>query len=233
MIYYIVHCLLQQEINFYDFLSGLHNFSILGNPSWFILMTLLIYLLTYTCFKLCRHTAHVTAISLLTGILIITIYLVPMLKPSHWANTLLCFPAGMFYSLKGEQIKGLLKKTKVPGIIYALFFIALGRYLYRSGLSPIIYVQNVAGILFALGVTWFAGSFRWQNPSRILIWLGGSGLFTVYMFRMLPMRVITQLGCNDANPYLVWFCVVATTALLISVSTPLYKKINLFLFSKS
>lgn len=233
MAYFIIHCLLQQEIDFRDFLEGLHSFSSLGNPTWFVLMTLLTYILTYISFKLCGTKSPGTALSLLTGALIIAIYLISMIKPGHWVNTLLCFPAGMWYYQKGEQVENILKKTKLPGIIYALLLIYAGKQVYSSGIQPYhIYVQNAGSILFALGVTWLAGCFTWKRPSRILIWLGGSGLFAVYMFHLLPMRILTHLELNQGNPYFVWFCVIALTSAFVWAIGMLYTKINLLLFSK-
>ena len=203
IIYFVVHCILQQQIHIQDFLRGLHDFHALGNPTWFILMTLLTYILTYICFKIQGKKHPVITIAALTMLLIVTMHIVTLVKPLHWVNTLLCFPAGMLYFLKGEQIEQALKKTNIPGIIYASLLLLLGMIIYMSGISPIVYVQNLGSILFAIGVTWFAGSFTWREPSHFLIWLGGSGLFAVYIFHLLPMRIMTHLELNHANPYLV------------------------------
>ena len=232
-VYFVVHCVLQGEIKWSDFLEGLHDYQFLGNPTWFILMTLLSYVLTYVCFILIRGKKHpyVFCISL-TILLSVVIFLVSRIKPSHWVNTLLCLPAGMFYYLKGDSIEKLLKSTKIPILVYAILFIAIGWHVYHEGIRPTIYTQNIAGIIFAIGTTWFLGSFEWRAPSRILIWLGGSGLFSVYMFHLLPMRVLTHLGCNTGNPYFVWFAVTIATAVLVLIADYSYKKLNALLFSK-
>lgn len=52
MVYFVAHCILQNEIRWADFVVGLHDFQALGNPTWFILVTLLTYVLTYVCFVL-------------------------------------------------------------------------------------------------------------------------------------------------------------------------------------
>ena len=232
VVYFAVHCILTGRIEFTDFLGGLHNFCVLGNPTWFILMTLLLYVLTYVCF--CFHNGKNTnkIVICFTLLLILTIFFISKVRPIHWVNTILCFPAGMFYYLKGERFEQTLQKTKVPSIICGLLFIAVGRYLYVSGLNPSLYIQNIGGILFAVGTTLFCGSFQWRKPSRFLIWLGGSGLFSVYMFHLLPMRVITHLGLNNENPYLIFLSVAVVTILLVYVASLGYKKINSLLFSK-
>lgn len=231
--YFVVHCILQGEIRWADFIGGLHDYQFLGNPTWFILMTLLTYVLTYVCFILTRGKIHpyVCCISL-TILLSVVIFLVCRSKPSHWGNTLLCFPAGMFYYLVGRSIEQILKATKVPSLIYAILFIILGWYAYHAGIWPIVYTQNIGGIIFAVGVTWLVGSFEWKAPSCILIWLGGSGLFTVYMFHLLPMRVLTHFGFNNGNPYFVWLAVTIATAVLVLVANFGYKKLNAILISK-
>lgn len=232
LVYFIVHCILQKEIHIQDFLQGLHDFQTLGNPSWFILMTLLAYILTYICFKVfgTRHPA--TTIGVLTILLVIAMHFVNLIKPIHWINTMLCFPAGMLYYMKGEQFEKIIKKQKIPGIICAILLLVLGMLIYRSGISPSLYVQNAGCIIFAVGVTWFAGSFTWQTPSRFLIWLGGSGLFTVYMYHLLPMRFLTKMELNLAPPYLVWLVVVATTGILATTASIAHNKINNHFFRK-
>lgn len=119
-IYFIAHCILRREIILSDFLGGLYDCSILGNPTWFILMTLLIYVLTYVCFSFHNKKNTNIIIIFFTILLTIIVFFVSKFKPLHWVNTLLCFPAGMFYYLKGESIEKLIKKTRIPSIIYAL-----------------------------------------------------------------------------------------------------------------
>lgn len=232
MLYFAVHCMLLGEIRWPDFITGLHDFKALGNPTWFILMTLLTYILTYTCFGVVGRERPLSFIVLLTAFLVISMYLISKIKPSHWVNTILCFPAGMFYYLKGEQIEQMLRKTGVPSIVYSLLLLLSGKLIYDADLWPNIYTENIGGILFAVGVMWFVGSFSWGNPSRFLVWLGGSGLFVVYMFHLLPMLIITHIGLNEEQPYMVWFAVVFVTAVLVLMSSYVYKKLNTLLFSK-
>lgn len=232
LVYFIVHCILQKEILIQDFLQGLHDFQTLENHSWFILMTLLAYILTYVCFKFFGTKHLATTVGVLTFLLAISMHFVNLIKPVHWTNTILCFPAGMLYYVKGEQFEKIIKKTKIPSIIYAVFLLVMGMHIYRSGISPSIYVQNVGSIIFAVGVTWFVGSFSWQTPSRYLIWLGGGGSFIVYMYHLLPMRVLTKMELNLAPPYLVWLAVVVTTGILAIIASIAHNKINNLFFRK-
>lgn len=113
------------------------------------------------------------------------------------------------------------------------FFITLVVCSHGLGLfHTSIYVQNVGSIIFAVGVTWFVGSFSWQTPSRYLIWLGGGGLFIVYMYHLLPMRVLTKMELNLAPPYLVWLAVVVTTGILAIIASIAHNKINNLIFRK-
>lgn len=230
-VYFVVHCIFTREVILGDFIGGVFSFRSLGHPTWFILMTLLIYVLTYACFLFHNGRNTNKIVILLTLLLIVTIFCVNKVKPDHWVNTLLCFPAGMLYYLYGERIEDVLKKSRVPSAIYALLFIAIGYFVYRAGFKPSIYTQNIGGILFAIGTTWFYGSFQWRKPSQFLIWLGGSGLFSVYIFHLLPMRVITHLGLNNENPYLIYLSVAVATFLLVYIFNIVYKKINSLLFS--
>ena len=87
--------------------------------------------------------------------------------------------------------------------MYAFILLGLGIVLYHLKHSVPVYIQNIGGILFAVGVTWSAGGFIWKAPSRILVWLGGSSLFSVYMFYILPMRIMIHHELNHGNPCLV------------------------------
>ena len=230
--YFVVYCLLQQKIHAAAFLHGLHNFQALGNPTWFIIMTLIIYLLTWFAFKIMGQKHPMGTIGLLTLMLLIVMPMVSLFKPIHWVNTLLCFPAGMLYYLKGAKIEQILKKTSIPSIVYAFILLGLGLFLHTSKLPAVIYMQNVGGILFAVGVTWFAGSFIRNTPSRFLIWLGGSGLFAVYMFHLLPTRIMTHYELNDGNPYLVWLIFIVSTGIFATVANAAYNRINKLIFSR-
>lgn len=229
LIYFGVHCLLLQDIRAEDFLGGLHDFRALGNPTWFILMTLLTYILTWLAFKTAGTKYPMAAVGILTAMLLISIQIVGMHKPVHWVNTILCLPAGMLYFLKGRQMEEFLKNARVPGIIGGGALLLAGYFIYR-GAS--VYTQNIGGILFAVGVTWFAGSFTWNTPSKLLIWLGGSGLFVVYMFHLLPMRIMSHLELNHGNPYLVWLTSIGFTCILAAAANVIYSRISRTLFSR-
>ena len=224
--------MLQGEIRWPDLLAGMHEYKVLGNPTWFILMTLLTYVLTFISFRLLGKKSPIASVLLLSFMLGICCCVIALLKPTHWINTIMCFPAGMLYYMKGEQIESLARITKIPSIIYALLLILSGKVIFSLNLPPNALTENIGGVLFAFGITWFVGSFSWKSPSQILIWLGGSGLFVVYMFHLLPMRIISTLGLNDRNPYLVWLWVTITAAILIFVFYHTYKQLNRLLFSK-
>lgn len=229
LVYFVVHCLLRGEVVWSDLLGGLHEYKYLGNPTWFILMTLLTYVLTYICHRLFSKMGATVFVLALTVLLLAVIYGIGELKPRLWGNTLLCFPAGMFYFLYGEKLEALIRQTCVPSIVYALILLFLGKRYFGYN----IYVENMAGILFAVGVTWFVGSFSWGRPSRFLIWLGGSGLFAVYMFHTLPMRVFSTLGLNMGQPYVVWLQVVVSSAFLVGLASVGYGYLNKVLFQRN
>ena len=224
-----MHCLLQQDIRAEDFHCGLHDFSAQGNPTRFILMTLLTYIFTCVAFKTARTKYPMTAIGILTVMLLISIQVVGMFNPSHWVNTILCVPSGMLYFLKGEQIEQILKRCRMPGIISGVALLLAGYFIYRASSA---YIQNIGGVLFAVGETWVAGSFIRNAPSKILIWLGGSGLFVVYMFHLLPMRIMSHLALNHSNPYFVWLTVMVFTCILAAAASIIYGRISKILFSR-
>lgn len=234
IVYFGVHCILEQKIELLYLLHGTHSYSTLGNPTWFILITLFIYILTFCCFRITGQGKPMIAIGLLTAILIGSIFLIIRIKPAHWVNTMLCFPAGMFYCMKGDSIESLINKTRLPSIAWAILMMYIGHQLYHLNVQYLvsIYTQNAGGILFALGTTWLFGSFTWERSSGILTWIGGSSLFTIYMFHLLPMRILTRLDINTGNPYLVWFYVFAATCILVPTMNLLFKKANSLLIKK-
>lgn len=232
LIYFVVQCIIQKNIHLLDFLNGLHS-NKLGNPTWFIIMTLLSYILTYICYSLIGKKHPDIFILSLSLLLIVAIYEIGKIKPYWWVNTIMCFPAGMLYYLKGEQLEKLLSKTKVPALLYGLLFLIIGQQIYAAGIPFNKYIDNLGGIIFALGVTFTIGSFTWRKPSRILLWLGGSGLFFIYMFHMLPLKLLVNSGIkNYYHPYLLWLCFISATCLLAPLACYSYRKLNQIIFPR-
>lgn len=229
VVYFAVHSFMQGAIVWRNLLGGLHSYEVLGNPTWFILMTLLIYVFTYVAYKIVREGNPIKFVFLLTFLLGLSIIFLGEVKPIHWLNTILCFPAGMFYYIEGEKIEKYLCISKIPSIVYALLLLLIGKMIYDADLYPNVLTENIGSILFACGVTWVAGSFSWSFPSRFLIWLGGSGMFAVYMLHLLPIRIFMRNGWNDGFPYLVWFLVFICAGCLVFFAHRVYGKINIFL----
>lgn len=109
----------------------------------------------------------------------------------------------------------------------------IGQRLYTLHPPFNEYIDNLGGIVFALGITFTMGSFAWKKPSRILIWLGGSGLFFVYMFHMLPLRLLADSGIvSYHHPYMLWLYFIAATGILVPLAYYSYRKLNGVLFSR-
>lgn len=97
-----------------------------------------------------KKQPHIFCISL-TILLSAVIFLASNIKPSHWVNTLLCFPTGMFYYLKGKSIVEMLNATKIPSLIYAFLFIASAYFTHHANTNQFTYTQILVASFLLLG----------------------------------------------------------------------------------
>ncbi len=168
-----------------------------GNSNWYIFVILICYLLTYFCFKITNNVGLILATTL---VIITVLYFV---KPSHWYNTMLCYPVGMLFSEYKNRIEDYCQKnyTKVF-ILASLIFTIL--HFSNTKLQSIVYAYtyNIESIFFAAIVLLI--TMKVSIGNKALSWLGAN-LFSLYIYQRLTMITLRELAGTEwlaMHPYL-------------------------------
>lgn len=159
----------------------------LGNSNWYIFVVLLCYSASWLSMMTTPDNIIYTVV--LTSCLIFASeYALSILKhgQSWWYNTILCYPAGMLYSLYKSRISYFSTRFYLPLLLVlsiVFFFLHLQRVI--PALHGITY--NVKSIVFALLIIHL--SMKITVGNRFLLW-AGANLFPIYIYQRLPMITI-------------------------------------------
>lgn len=189
---------------------------------WFIVMSLVLYLLTWLSLTLVsfspdRPRRSLVAILILSVLIAVVVSLMFPYKPSCWLDTEWCFPVGMVYALYGNRLEILLNKTRIPCSLWGILLVSAslwGLWHFRlfargfgwlTGVSlgnlSIIHYSSAMACVFALGITWLFASVTWSRVPRPLVWLGQNAFF-LFLFQYVPMGYFRHLGLSAAHPRL-------------------------------
>ena len=189
----------------------------IGNSNWFIFDILLLYSLSYICiytqyskrkenensyFEVDFKT--LCSITILTGIAWIILFFAKY-SQSWWYNTLLCYPAGMWYSHYKERIDGTMCRTEYWFLALALVVPAF-LFLYRMGNQA---AYTLCACLFCLILCLLCMKIRIENAP--LRWLG-EHLFEIYILQRIPFTLLQRTGLS-VFPFILTF-----TALILTVA---------------
>lgn len=202
----------------------------LGNSNWFMFVIFCLYILTCASFLICRDR-FVPGTILLTALSAgLTAALVFADRGTHWWNTIVFYPLGMWYSLLKPQIEKIVQKNNV---VYWLCFsgfaamTAATHYLYiHWGYKQSVFMISGC-FMMAFIIT---GLMKFTVCNKVLLWLG-KNLFWIYILQRIPMAAFGALDV-DINKYLyVLICAVITVGLTFAFSA-LFRPINKKLFEK-
>lgn len=201
----IIDVILEIKLNCGQIVLSFLCWESIGNSNWYIFIILFCYFLTYLSFHFWSKW-YVTLTLILSVIAVLILFYV---KPTWWYDTLLCYPAGMYWSIRKEQIESLFQKHY--GIVFFFLIITfltlhLSNIPYAHGLT-----YNAKSIIFSILVVTLTMKIHISN--FILCWLG-IHLFPLYIYQRLPMVILSQIkdGWLPFNhPYLyVTACLVFT-----------------------
>lgn len=192
----------------------------IGNSNWYMFAIFSEYIFLILSFKLIKKDKHqILFISILSIFYIIILLL---FKERHWYDTILCFPAGLYFSYYKTKIeKYILNKKKYFLILFALFltFILL-YFLHRD--YPNVFIHNVMSIIFVFIITLLSIRIKFNN--RIFEYLG-KRLFWIYILQRIPMIIF-----KDIFNYQIYFiiCIIITIILseiLYRITNKLHNKL--------
>lgn len=190
---------LGKPLNFSRVLLSFIGWEEMGNSNWYIFIILCCYLLFYMVFRL-AHTRHLLGSMLITTMLFMGMLALHSVKQSNWYNTILVFPAGIFYALYLKPLERFIQKRYWFSIVFLLTVLLLlhfGHFRLLHGLT-----FNLKAIIFAMLLVSLSMKVRICN--KWLVWCGVS-LFPLYIYQRLPMNAIRGWIGDDwvsSNPNL-------------------------------
>jgi hypothetical protein len=111
-------------------------------------------------------------------------------KTDCWYDTILAYPAGIFFSLHKNVIVPFLKKKYAIKLFGGAMLVAIFRVL------PYDYFClkfNILSIIFALLIIQLSMKIKIQNA--VLCWLG-LNLFPLYIYQRIPMFLFSEINCS-------------------------------------
>ena len=176
---------------FYSKIPGaLIAWNSIGNSNWYIFVILVCYLCFFVSFRLTNN-------NLLSGMILLLLLVVVMIalsfvKEYRWYNTILCFPAGVWFSLMHGKIIKFFQRHYVMALVFALGGFAFCCYFGLPRLSGLTY--NMGCILFSLFVVLF--TMKCKIRSFALCWCG-MNLFPLYIYQRAPMIALKHLAGDN------------------------------------
>ena len=179
----------------------------IGNSNWYIFDTLVLYILTFLSFTLCkndRRAALVAMFALTSGY----IAFMSQFKAPYWYNTCILFPVGMIFAELKDKLTFVMKKYWFIFLVSLIASVILVMYL--SVLRIFFLGYEFLAVMFMLAIVLLTMKLKIGNP--ILRFLG-KHIFEIYILQRLPMLILYRAGLDKY----VYFGICLASTLLLAV----------------
>lgn len=178
-----------------EILLAFTGWTSVGNSNWYIFVIVLCYLLTYFAFRKNADNVHNYAMG---GVILLALSFVALLalwrtRPVWWYDTLLCYPAGVLFSIHKDCIECMVKRRYWLSVAVMLAVFLLLYNIHRD-FAEIRY--NMLSVTTALLVVLVTMKVRIDNVA--LVWLG-KNLFPLYIYQRIPMIALATV-CGGVIP---------------------------------
>lgn len=188
----VLALMMGRELGLSQILLSLIAWDSVGNSNWYIFIILCCYLSFFLVFKAVR-TRYLLGGCLLLSFLFVGMLVLHGIKQPYWYNTMLVFPAGVFYAIYEREAERFIQKryglTLITLFAIVLIIHFLGKYHPGHGLT-----HNVKAIIFSLLIVGLTMKVKIGNPW--LYWFGLS-LFPLYIYQRLPMITFRWLAGEE------------------------------------
>ena len=197
----VMNLLLGIEMRSKKILLSLIAWESVGNSNWYIFVILFCYMATYIAFMFSNNDLKKGAMATLLFVLLgMTFLIFTKTSQSWWYNTILCFPAGVAYSVWKDRFEMFFQNHYLISLSFMLALFMVLHFIRIPSGHGLAY--NFMSVVFALLIVLLTMKVRIGN--KALFWFG-SNLFPLYIYQRMPMIVIRHLAgdmflCN--YPYL-------------------------------
>ena len=194
IIYIIMQFMRGHVYSFKKLVLSLIGWDTVGNSNWYIFAMLILYLITWLTF-MAFEDRPIEALIGVTILSILAMYFLSIFKEGYWYNTILCYPAGMWFAFGKDKLEERWKNKKI--YIWSFCVILLVFIMcYRIRTNIIWY--SVWGLAFSFGIVMFTMKVEMKN--RILEWTG-CHLFGLYIMQRIPMILLQHTAFAEKYVY--------------------------------
>lgn len=232
LIYLIVSCATNQTPTFRYAIKGFIAWDSLGNSNWYVFAILYLYVVTYIVFRI-RETKWFCKMPMwfaVFGIVFFSgVYILWMRhegKGGWWYDTILCYSAGMFFSLGREILEKWLAggKRHLRYVASLVFVIAIFAFFYSMRTEHKMYFEIIS-VTFAIIVVLLTMKFRASN--RVYTYIG-QNLFSFYIYQRIPM-ILLQDSLGKGNPVVYLLVCAVLTAGISFLMIRFYRRLKKYL----
>ena len=204
LLFLALNIFMGKEVTLKKFLLSLIAWDGLGNSSWYIFDTFVVYIFTFISFFAIKWIKNkhfkLVSIILLTALTVGYIYFLihTGVKNHIWYNTIILFPLGFWYSYFKDIVEKILMKNDIIYSCAALALFAVYLYSYKKRWSG-IEMYTIWGICFTLITVLF--TMKISINSVVLKWFG-KNIFGIYILQRIPMNYLSTLDMFQRHKYL-------------------------------
>lgn len=210
ILFIIVSLIIGKRYPITRYLLAFTSINSIGNSNWYVLVTLLLYIVIYLSFKIFKKS-NIHAVIFISMISILAVVIaINCGSPQRYYNTALCLPLGMIFSLTKPKLDKFLMKNDV---IYTTFLgIVILIFLYFS--------QNRSNSITHIIFFYLIGSFivpmfmmKINIKSTILNWFS-EHTFSFFILQRIPMILLKHFGLNNSGAFFIIPSFFATVVLV-------------------
>ncbi|MBQ8504372.1 MAG: acyltransferase [Clostridia bacterium] len=212
LIFVLIKIILNEKIRPMKLVLSFTGWESMGNSNWYIFDILLLYAVTYIAFRFIKdEKRYVLGVAGVTAFCLGYILFLAKtdIKEYWWYDTVLCYCAGMFWSLYRKYFEKLIADNR---FVYALSLLLLA---FASLVTKKYDENGIVNILSMLFFTAFvvAGTMRISFCNKALVWCG-KYLFEIYILQRIPMKLLGEFSFMKENVHLYFaLCLVITVVL--------------------
>lgn len=212
ILFLIIGLVLSEPMTVKQVLLSFIGWESIGNSNWYIFVILVLYLLAYISFKICK-TKKLLISAFFMAAATVALMLVTVafnIKPLYWYDTVLCFVVGMFYSLWKEHIVKIINHNIIIWSIVLIF--SFGAFYISRRIGSVFHIP--ANIFFTIGFVVLTMRVTFNN--KILNWCG-KHLFEIYILQRIPMIILKEVGVAQFNIFVYFVLSLMVTVALAPV----------------
>lgn len=193
----------------------------ISNSNWYMFVTFALYIAFFFCFRIFNNSDSKIELLLYTVVCLGLVAILYLTKEAWWYNTLLCFPAGMWYAVLKDKIDGVVFKNS-RNYTFMLFLsinLLIITYLLQRWHDIFFIAYAIFFCLFTVVIT-----MKLTFNSKPLSFIG-KHIFSIYILQRLFFNLGQHYGLN-AKPYLFFGSSLVGTIILAVTYDYIFEKIK-------